>query len=351
MRLSTVTITATLSIWCVTLFATNPGDGGPAIQAAIDRPLAIAVDGSKTLYIAEGFRKSIRRVDLNSGIITTVVTKAPLNGVCGMTVDPFGDLILAAVETVRKVRVSDGTVSAIAGKPGSRFGGDAGPAIDAGVSALSVSVDDAGNLYIAGGERIRRVDARTGLITTVAGGRFDSSGDGGPALNAGLFRANSVAIDGSGNLFIAQGDGGDSYRIRRVDAKTGLIQTIAGPGQAGELGDGGPAIAAHLRPVGLALKRNGDLLIVDGFSSRVRLIDGRTQLIRTSAGTKSGFGGDGGLAEKARLAPLGIALDSEENIYIADFLNNRIRRVDAHTGVIQTIAGNGRPNRPPLGRK
>jgi hypothetical protein len=267
----------------------------------------------------------------------------------GFAVDRSGDLIIAEpiFSRVRKIRVDDGAVTPVAGKRGRLIGGDRGLAVKAGVSAWSVSIDAEGNIFIVEADRIRRVDARTGLIRTIAGsGKRNSSGDGGPALKAGFLHANGLAIDPAGNLFVSQGDGGDSYRIRRIDSATGVIQTIAGPGKPDVRGDQGPAVLARVRPDGLALKRNGDLLIVDGFDDRVRLIDARAQVISTVAGTTKGFAGDGGPASQARLnEPCGIALDSDENLYIAEFGNNRVRRVDAKTGLIETVAGNGRPKR------
>ena len=330
------------------------GDNGLATDAEINAPLAIAVDGSRTLYIAE-FLGVIRRVDLKSGIIATVQTATKLGSISSLALDTSGNLLAAefAVDRVCRIDPRTGSVTTIAGGRRLEFSGDGGPALDAGLSRpQSVVTDARGNLYITdlGNSRIRRVDAHTGIITTVAGGgRRDSSGDGGPALDAGLEYPDSAVVDRDGNLFIAQyGYGQDSHRIRRVDAKTGIITTAAGLAKAGVTGDGGPALSAGLQfPSNLLLDRAGNLYVVDPVNDRVRFIDAETHSIRTIAGSSKGFGGDGGPAVRARLDnPSSIAMDSEGNLYIAEFMNNRIRRVDVHTGTIRTVAGNGFPHNP-----
>ncbi len=327
------------------------GDNGPATKAEINDPQAIALDGSKTLYIVQ--EGAIRRVDLKSGIITTVQTKTPLEAIDSLTVDSAGNLIATefTVDRVRRIDPASGSVTTIAGGIRLKFSGDGGPAIDAGLNRPGfVTTDTADNVYFAdiGNSRIRRVDAKTGIITTVAGsGKRDSSGDSGPALEAGFEYPNSVALDRDGNLFISQyGYGQDSHRIRRVDAKTGIITTVVGLAKAGLTGDGGPALSAGLQsPSDLLFDRMGNLYVVDPVNDRVRLIDVKTQSINTIVGSTKGFGGDGGPAIRARLDnPSSIALDSDGNLYIAEFVNHRIRRVDARTGIIQTVAGNGRPN-------
>lgn len=188
------------------------------------------------------------------------------------------------------------------------------------------------------------MDAQTGIIATVAGsGKRDSSGDGGSALDAGLEYPNSVAVDTDGNLFIAQyGNGRDSHRIRRVDAKTGIITTVAGVAKAGLVGDGLPAHLVNLEfSSNLFFDPMRNLCLVDGGNDRVRCIDAKTQIINTVAGSAKGFSGD---------KPSAIAMDSDGNLYFADFENHRIRRIDARSGVIQTVAGNGLANHPHIYR-
>ena len=331
--------------------AAYAGEGKQATHSEINDPVAIAVDGP-TLYIAESLG-AIRRVDLRSGIIHTVPTKRELD-VDSLAVDREGALYASAFaeDLVYRIDPRTGSITTVAGGGGKKFqfSGDGGLATEAELSGPSfVQFDAAGNLYIAdmGNNRIRRVDGKTGIITTVAGsGKRDSSGDGGPALDAGLDFPNSAAVDREGNLFIAQsGYGAESQRIRRVDAKTGIITTIAGGPDAFLTGDGGPAGLAKLSPSYLLFGRFDNLYIVDSIHDRVRLIDGRTQKITTVAGSTKGFAGDGGPAIRAQLDnPCGIALDSEGNLFIAEFVNHRVRRVDARTGIIQTVAGNGFPH-------
>jgi sugar lactone lactonase YvrE len=347
--------TALLSLWIAFAQVNQPtprvGDGGPATRAEINDPYAIAVDGSKTLYIAE--TDVIRCVDLKSGVISTLRIGMRLEAIAGLAVDAAGNLLATefTVDRVRRIDPRSGLVTTIAGNKSFEFSGDRGPAINAGLSQpYFATADAANNIYIAdmGNSRIRRVDATTGIITTVAGnGKRDSSGDGGSALDAGLEYPNSVALDRDSNLFIAQyGYGQDSHRIRRVDAKTGIITTVAGSAKAGLTGDGGPALAAGLvSPSDLLFDHLGNLYVVDPVNDRVRYIDAKTQSVRTIAGSIKGFGGDGGPAVRARLDnPCSIAMDSEGNLFIAEFVNHRVRRVDARTGVIQTVAGNGLPN-------
>jgi DNA-binding beta-propeller fold protein YncE len=326
------------------------GDGGPATAAAINGPCSIVVDGSQTLYVVEYFHV-IRRVDLSSGIIGTVHTQEPLESISALALDPAGDLIVVEADRVHKVSVRDGSVRDIVGG-GIGFGGDGGPAA---LGELELpegaAFDRAGNLYIAdtSNHRVRRVDASTGIITTVAGnGRRNTTGDGGPATQASLEYPGSVAVGADGDLFISQsGYTPDRGCIRRVDGRTGIIQTIAGLGVRNLAKVGMPAREAKLEsPNNVALDRDGSLLFIERTVARVCRIDVRTGILRTIAGTVRGFSGDGGLATRAKLIdPGSIALDSNGNLFIADFVSNRVRRVDARTGAITTVAGNGLPHR------
>ena len=272
------------------------GDGGPAAEAQLNFPEGLELDGSGNLYVADTLNGRIRRIDAE-GVITT-----------------------------------------IAGTGERGFGGDGGPAAEAQLTwAGALALDGSGNLYVADGGRIRRIDAE-GVITTIAGtGERGFSGDGGPAAEAQLTWAGALALDGSGNLYAA--DGG---RIRRIDAE-GMITTIAGTGEPGFSGDGGPAAEAQQFrwPSALALDGSGNLYVADSGNNRIRRIDAEG-VITTIAGTgEPGFSGDGGPAAEAQLTfPSGLAVDGSGNLYVANLGNNRIRRIDAE-GTITTIAGSG----------
>jgi sugar lactone lactonase YvrE len=277
------------------------GDGGPAKSASLNSPEDIALDPAGNLFIVDSGNNRVRRVDATTGIITTVAGRA------------------------------DG------------FNGDGGPATSASLSSPGgIAVDEAGNLFIAdtGNSRVRRVDAATGIITTVAGnGKFSFGGDGGRATSASLNSPEDVAVDAAGNLFIV-----DTFnsRIRRVDTN-GNITTVAGNGRSGPLGDGGPAINASLiLPDGIVVDRMGNLFVVDTENNRVRRVNTDGTIMTVAGNGSVGFGGDGGRAVNASLNfPEGIAIDGMGNLFIVDTENSRVRRIDAATGIIATVAGNG----------
>ncbi len=214
-----------------------------------------------------------------------------------------------------------------------------------------VAYDGAGNLYIAeaGMHRVRRVDTQ-GMITTVAGdGSQGYSGDGAAATAAQMDTPTCVAVDAVGDLYVCDSH---NHRIRRVDGVTGVMTTEVGTGAAGFAGDGGLARAAVLDlPVAVAVNAAGNLWVADARSHRVRKVDAGTGVIRTVAGTGvQGFAGDGGLAVAAALdAPSSLAVDAAGNVYVADAHNRRVRRVDAGTGVISTVAGGAGELRLPRG--
>ncbi len=330
------------------------GDGGPAIEAAIDAHGA-ALDGAGNLYIADLGNNRIRRVDTDN-VITTVAgtgqvllggdggpaAAAALDFPQGLAVDEVGNLYIADTIGDRIRRVDpNGVISTVAGTGEYGFSGDGGLAAAAFLhSPAGVTLDGEGSLYIAdeGNHRIRRVDP-DGVISTVAGtGEDGFSGDGGPATDAALFNPEGVAVDATGNLYIADSF---NHRIRRVDPD-GVISTVAGNGDKGFSGDGGPATAASLSfPRDVAVDASGNLYIADTANNRVRRVD-PDGVITTVAGTgEFGFSGDGGPAVDASLnVPAGITLDKSGNLYLTDFNNNRVRRVDPN-GMITTVAGTG----------
>ena len=282
------------------------GDGGPALNAQLNYPFSLAVDGSANVFIADTGNYVVRKVAATTGIITTVAgIKIPGNG-----------------------------------SPGSS--GDGGAAARAGLSdPTAVAVDGFGNLYIADNYLVRKVAAATGIITTVAGS--DTAvypGDGSPATTAGLGVITGLAVDGSSNLYILSPY---SYAIRKVTAATGIITTIAGNGTAGYTGDGGPAASAKLLSTALAVSGSGDIYIADYKDNVIRKVAAATGIITTVAGNgAAGYSGDGGPATGAQLnTPNAVAVDGPGNIYIADTANNVVREVVAATGIITTVAGNG----------
>jgi sugar lactone lactonase YvrE len=241
---------------------------------------------------------------------------------------------------------SIGIITTFAGNGNATYSGDGAPATSASLNEpAGVAVDAFGNLFIADyyNNRIRKVDAN-GIITTVAGNgpigvlTGSYSGDGGAATNAGLNNPYGVAVDTLGNLFIVDSY---NYRIRKVDAN-GIISTIAGNGTNGYSGDGGPATNASLSlPDGAAVDDSGNLFIADNLSNRIRKVDANG-IISTIAGNgTNGYSGDGGAATNARLAnPENVMVDAVGNVFIGDNYNNRVRKVDTN-GVITTVAGNG----------
>jgi sugar lactone lactonase YvrE len=256
-----------------------------------------------------------------------------LNGPNGVAVDASGNLFIADEwnQRIRRVEAATGVITTVAGNGTAGFSGDGGTATSASLARpTGVAVDAAGNLFIADqwNYRIRRVEATTGVITTVAGdGRQGFGGDGGAATSASLNTPTRVAVDGSGNLFIA--DYGNA-RIRRVEAASGVITTVAGNGIWGFGGDGGAATSANLYfPYGLAVDGSGNLFIADYGNVRVRRVQAASGVITTVAGDGTrGFSEDGGAATSASLdGPLGVAVDASGNLFIADPGNQRVRRV------------------------
>lgn len=346
------------------------GDGGAAAAAQFLTPQALAADASGNLYVADTFNFRIRRIDSNGNIVTVAgsgsayfygdggpATRAQLRWPDGVAVSADGNIFISdsANDRIRKVS-PDGTISTIAGTASRGFSGDGGRATDAHLNyPRGLALDSAGALYFADvyNHRVRKITP-DGLIRTIAGtGEPGFSGDGGQALEAQLYYPQGVALDPrTGNLYIADSS---NYRIRIV-APDGTIRTVAGTGEEGFSGDGGPAISARLAaPSAVAVDRSGNVYFVDSTvcypvacgsdrsktdvsNQRVRKVD-TNGIIATVAGNGlMDFAGDGGPAISASLCfPEGIALDSSGNLYIVDAGNNAIRKVDS-AGIISTLA-------------
>ena len=325
------------------------GDGGPATQACFDRPLAIAVDAGGNLYISDSSNHRVRMVN-SAGMISTIAgngqqsfegdgglaAQASVGSPGDLALDTAGNLYVveSAFNRVRMV-TPQGIIRTVAGNGTKGFGGDGVRAVSGPLSPSGIAVDAAGNLYIAEYEnkRVRKVTPQ-GIITTVAGtGDTGLRGDGGPATQAWL-EPTDVAVDAARNLYIS-----DSNRLRKV-TPDGIINTIAGGGT----GDGGPAYKARLSPLAdVTLDSDGNLYIAEAGAHRVRRVapDGT---IHTAAGMAiAGYAGDDVPATDALLnTPSGVAVDRAGNLYIADTDNNRIRKVD-QSGIISTFAGTGVP--------
>ena len=281
------------------IITTVAGEGVTTNNIHFYEPTGVAVDSSGNFYIANSRENQVHKVDTN------------------------------------------GNASTVAGTYENGYSGDGGAATDAQLSyPINIAVDSSGNLYIADqyNHRIRKVD-KSGIINTVAGdGTYGYSGDGAAATSAKMRYPAGVAVDSSGNLYIA-----DMYnhRIRKV-ATNGIISTVAGSGTAGNSGDGGAAISASLNyPYGIAVDSSGNLYIADTENHSIRKV-GTNGVISTVAGIGTfGYHGDGGAATSAALTyPTSVAIDSSGNLYIADQYNHRIRKVDT-SGIISTVAGTG----------
>jgi Chitobiase/beta-hexosaminidase C-terminal domain/FG-GAP-like repeat/Bacterial Ig-like domain (group 3)/NHL repeat len=332
------------------------GDGGPATFALLNNPVGVTEDSQGNLYIADTNNNVIRKVAAGTGVISTVAgtgiggysgdggaaTSAELNDPSGIALDSAGDLYIAdtANNVVRRIAAGTGDITTVAGNGTAGESGDNGPATSAEMQGpAAVTLDSAGNLYISdsGAGRVRKVAAATGTITTYAGGgtgiAYGSIGDGGPATSAQLEYPEGLALDTKGNLYIA--DSLDEV-VREVNATTGNISTVAGQydgiGDGAYSGDGGPATTAKLyQPMGVAVDSAGDLYIADYYNNVIREVTASTGDIATYAGDNGfcyGEGGDGGPAADAYLClPAGVTLDGAGNLYIAEQAAARVRKV------------------------
>jgi len=324
------------------------GDGGPAERARLNGPFDVAFDGDGNLYFSDTFNHRIRRVEARTGIITTCAgsgeagyagdggpaMRARLNEPYGIAVDKAANLYIADRHNhcVRRVDGAAGTITTFAGNGAAGFGGDGGPASRAGMVESNGLALDPGQrrLFIAdvADHRVRIVDLASGTIATFAGtGEAQHSGDGGPAMAAGVHGARAVKVAADGTVYVLERQGST---LRAVDPGTGIITTVAGTGARGYGGDGGAAREAVFdAPKELALDPGGDILIVDTENHAIRRISAASGLVDTIAGGHKGSGGDGGPAQAAGLGrPHGAVVGPDGAIYVGDTENHRIRKLE-----------------------
>lgn len=309
--LATTTHAASVTTFAGTGVKGFSGDGGPATQAQLNNPFAVARGPDGALYVTDVDNQRIRRI------------------------------------------ARDGTITTFAGNGTRGYSGDGGPATAAALNEpYELAWDQAGNLFFV--ERlnhlVRRVDAKTGVISTVAGtGQLGFAGDGGPVTQAQFNQPHSLAFDAAGDLFICDVI---NHRIRKIEMKTGIISTYSGTGEKKTAPDGSAIAGAALHgPRALAFAPDGKLWLALREGNAVLQLDPQAGTLRRVAGTgKSGFTGNGGPALQATLAgPKCVSLDAAGNVWLADTESHSIRMIDVAKGTLEVIVGTGKKGDGPDG--
>ncbi len=323
------------------------GDGGPAVAAQVGNPYGLTIGPDGALYVCEIDTHRIRRIDLESGKISTVVgtgeignagdggpaTEALVNEPYEVRFDKAGNLVFVDMKNsnVRKVDRGSGVISTVAGTGEPGFSGDGGPAVEAQLDQPhSIAFDAKGDLYIADirNQRIRRVDMKSGRMSTFSGtGEKTTAADGSSVKGAALNGPRAIVFDAQGDMFLALREGNAVYR---VDMKKLTLHHIAGTGENGYEGDGGPAKQAKLAgPKGIDVSPDGGVLIADTESHTIRRIDLQTGVITTVVGDGTRHDGPTGDPLHCGLArPHGVDVDEKGVIYIGDSENHRVRMLE-----------------------
>jgi len=325
------------------------------------RTLLIAISVAASLVAAPG--KAITSI-AGTGVAGYsgdggLATSSQVANPYGLVIGPDGALYVCEVDNhrIRRIDRKTGIITTVAGNGTRGYSGDGGPALKAALNEpYEIRFDKAGNMFFVEMRNhiVRRVDGKTGIITTVAGtGEAGFSGDGGPAVKAQFRQPHSIALDPRDGLLVC--DIGNN-RVRRIDLKTGIISTWAGTGERKPTPDGAPLAGTPLNgPRAIDLDPRGNLYLALREGNAIYRIDGKTHIITHLAGTgEKGYTGDGGPARDARLSgPKGVAWSPDGGLYIADTESHTIRRIDLKSGTITTVAGTGEhgdgPDGDPLG--
>ena len=321
------------------------GDGGPALRAACSEPFMCDFDSAGNLLYTESRNNVVRRVDKTTGVVTTVAgtgelgyggdggpaTQATMREPYSLQVDGNGDIYIVdrLNAVVRKVDAATGIITTVAGTGEVGYSGDGGPGDQAMLREPNdCFLDGKGGLLIADiqDQRIRRLDLTSGMISTFAGnGDKERSGDGKPALESSFLGSRAVCMDSKGNTYIAEREGNG---VRKIDA-SGIMSTVAGTGERGYEGDGGPALTATWgSPKALRCDAQDNVVVVDTENHAIRVIHADSGIVTTIAGGRLGGEGDGGPATEAAMdRPHGCGIDIDGNIFVADSNNHRVRVV------------------------